>query len=172
MTYRNAALAAGISRTTFFMWNIAEKNAVAAVKKGYSEDSIETTITRKVIPKIDRLGNPLVDAQTGKPLIQSIEQITVTKRRPPTWQPAMAFLERRNPEMWGRRMVQHSGEIRHQHQGGILIAPADMTPDEWIQSTSSRTQWLTRPARSIGSDRLRRRCRDAVAVDPFQTHCD
>ena len=73
--------------------------------RAFTEHSVETTTTRKVIPVIDQYGVPQYDPATGRALIARVEQITVEKKRPPVWQAAMALLERRHPERWARRVI-------------------------------------------------------------------
>ena len=116
LPYAEACLLAGITYETFHNWRTrgaaaksglyfgfiqavsrAEAKAtqvlVDAIRNAAERGSEEVTITQEVDPATNKV----------------LKRTVVTRRQPKDWRAALAMLERRNPESWGRRVVEHEG---------------------------------------------------------------
>ena len=115
LPYSEACTLAGIHQATFCNW----RNRGETQKQGIFYEFVEavnhaqakaTEVFVKAVRDSAERGNEEV-AETVKfdGSGKMIERTVVTRRSPRDWRAAIAMLERRSPESWGRRVIQHDG---------------------------------------------------------------
>ena len=122
LNFDDAARCAGISETTFYRWKAKGRRAKRgryrefweAIKRAEAERKrrrLEVVHAAYLKPsrkvRIIRDPDPQDPANPQKGTIREI----IVETRPPDWKAAAWALERSNPEEFGRRVVQHEGEI-------------------------------------------------------------
>ena len=132
----NAAQLSGICEATFYHWlKLAEpgedgedpdprylefSECVKDAESGFIASGVELIRRAATDPTVTKKEHVREDAD-GK-----ITKEIVKETRPPTWQPMAWLLERRRPELFGRRL-EHAGEVK---LGPPTTVEVVFTPEE------------------------------------------
>lgn len=110
LTYTDAAQAAGVSYRTFARW--VQKGQTAKSGKFWhfchalerAKAEMQLTMA-KVVHDAAKGGQPIKETRTVERADGTVEKTTVEKTASSDWRAALAVLERKSPETWGRRQA-------------------------------------------------------------------
>lgn len=128
----DAAIMGGIGRTTFYTW-MAKGDAQKRGRYRDFRNAVEAAKAQAaafligLIEQAAERGSESVEIVTNFEADADGEMIPVSKREtkrksPRDWRAALALLERREPARYGRKVIEHAGEIKT--TGGAAAAPA------------------------------------------------
>ena len=153
LKYRDACLAAGIGKTTFYRWKArgakAKRgkfrdfwDAVDHARVHYKRARLETIRDASLKPSIEervhKRRTPTKERDAKGEIIYEEVSDMVRITKPPTWQPAARLLELVFPKEYGRQVHKHTGKIDQEHSGSIKVdaPPARFRwPDGSIRDT-------------------------------------
>lgn len=132
LNFREACVAAGIGKTTFYRWKawgakakrgkfrdfwdalararvFYKRARLKTIRRASEESPVETRVVKKRIPRKDSEGNVVYEEIT--------EVVRVTK--PPSWQAADRLLERVFAEEFSKHTLEHKGKVKQDHSGSV-----------------------------------------------------